>query len=116
MAGMRRAFLIPAFVFALLTLAGHAQDQPAPPIHGFARDRVAAQRDLEHRFDTQLSTANLTAWLKQMAGRPHHAGSPHGKANAEFMARLLREWGYQVEITQYDVLFPTPTVRVVELL
>ena len=98
------------------SLAGHAQDRPAAPaIHGFARARLDAQRDLERRFDAQLSTANLTAWLERLAGRPHHAGSPHGKANVEFMAGLLREWGYQVEIAQYDVLFPTPKTRVVEL-
>ena len=112
---MRRAFFIPVAVLALLPLVGHAQDQPSTSIHGFVRGRVDAQRDLERRFDAQISTANLTAWLKQMAGRPHHAGSPHGKANAEFMASLLREWGYQVEIEQYDVLFPTPTTRLVEL-
>ncbi len=112
---MRRAFLIPAAILALLPLVGHAQDQPSAPIHGFAAGRLETQRDLERRFDAQLSTANLTAWLKQMAGRPHHAGSPHGKANVEFMAALLRDWGYQVEIKQYDVLFPTPTTRVVEL-
>ena len=100
----------------MCSLAGHAQDRPAAPaIHGFARARLDAQRDLERRFDAQLSTANLTAWLERLAGRPHHTGSPHGKANAEFMAGLLREWGYQVEIAQYDVLFPTPTTRVVEL-
>ncbi|HTV00894.1 MAG TPA: transferrin receptor-like dimerization domain-containing protein [Luteitalea sp.] len=112
---MRRALLLPAAGVLLMTLGGHAQTQPAAPIHGFAPGRLDAQRDLERRFDGQLSTANLTAWLKQIAGRPHHAGSPHGKANAEFMAGLLREWGYQVEIAQYDVLFPTPLTRVVEL-
>src|SRR5690606_37964545 len=38
------------------------------------------------------------------------------KANAEFMAGLLRSWGYDVEITDYQVLLPTPTLRRVELL
>jgi hypothetical protein len=42
-------------------------------------------------------------------------GSPHGTANAEFMASLLGEWGYRVEIKRYDVLFPTPRTRLVEL-
>ncbi len=115
MARMRRALPLLALLVLLTSLAGHAQDRPAAPIHGFASTRVQAQHDLERRFDAQISTANLTAWLKQMAGRPHHAGSPHGKANAEFMARLLREWGYQVEIKQYDVLFPSPKTRVLEL-
>lgn len=115
MTPMRRVSSTLAVLFLVSSLAGHAQDRPAAPISGFSPARQEAQRDLERRFDEQVSTANLTAWLKQLAGRPHHAGSPHGKANAEFMAKLLREWGYQVEIKQYDVLFPTPKVRVVEL-
>jgi N-acetylated-alpha-linked acidic dipeptidase len=115
MAGMRPALPLLAALLCVATLTGHAQDRPADPMHGFAPARVQPQRDLERRFDDQISTANLTAWLKQLAGRPHHAGSPHGKANVEFMAKLLREWGYQVEITQYDVLFPTPKTRLLEL-
>ena len=116
MARMRRALPLIAVLLLVTSLAGHAQDRPAAPsIHGFGRARLDAQRDLERRFDAQLSTANLAAWMARMAGRPHHAGSPHGKANAEFMAGLLREWGYQVEIARYDVLFPTPTTRLVEL-
>lgn len=116
MARMRRARLLTvvALVFAL-SPAGGAQDRAARPIYGFAPSRVEAQQSLEARFDAQLSAANLEAWLARMAGRPHHAGSPHGKANVDFMAALLREWGYQVEIAQYDVLFPTPRTRVVEL-
>ena len=116
MARMRRALPLIAVLLLVTSLAGHAQDRPAASsIHGFGRARLDAQRDLERRFDAQLSTANLAAWMARMAGRPHHAGSPHGKANAEFMAGLQREWGYQVEIARYDVLFPTPTTRLVEL-
>ncbi len=115
MTRMRPALSLLAALLFVTSLVGHAQDRPPAQIHGFAPARLQAQRDLEQRFDAQLSTANLTAWLKQLAGRPHHAGSPHGKANAEFMARLLREWGYQVEIKQYDVLFPTPKSRRLEL-
>src|SRR6186713_738647 len=98
MARMHRARprLAALVLFLVSSLSGHAQDRPAAPaIHGFARARLDAQRDLEQRFDAQLSTANLTAWLERLAGRPHHTGSAHGKANAEFMAGLLREWGYQ---------------------
>ena len=115
MTGMRPALSLLASLLCVTSLVGHAQDRPAASIHGFVPARLDAQRALEARFDAQLSTANLKAWLTQLAGRPHHAGSPHGKANVDFMARLLREWGYQVEITQYDVLFPTPTLRRLEL-
>ena len=115
MTGMRPALSLLVSLLCVTSLVGHAQDRPAAPIHGFVPARLDAQRALEARFDGQVSTANLKAWLTQLAGRPHHAGSPHGKANVDFMARLLREWGYQVEITQYDVLFPTPTLRRLEL-
>ena len=115
MTGMRPALSLLASLLCVTSLVGHAQDRPAASIHGFVPARLDAQRALEARFDAQLSTANLKAWLTQLAGRPHHAGSPHGKANVDFMARLLREWGYQLEITQYDVLFPTPTLRRLEL-
>ncbi|MGV3516312.1 transferrin receptor-like dimerization domain-containing protein [Luteitalea sp.] len=112
---MRPALSLLASLLCVTSLVGHAQDRPAASIHGFVPARLDAQRALEARFDAQVSTSNLKAWLTQLAGRPHHAGSPHGKANVDFMARLLREWGYQVEITQYDVLFPTPTLRRLEL-
>ncbi len=115
MTGMRPALSLLASLLCVTSLVGHAQDRPAASIHGFVPARLDAQRALEARFDAQVSTANLKAWLTQLAGRPHHAGSPHGKANVDFMARLLRDWGYQVEITQYDVLFPTPTLRRLEL-
>ena len=115
MTRMTRALpLIAALIFSS-ALAGHAQHDAAGPIYGFSKARLSAQHDLERRFDEQVSTANLTAWLERLAGRPHHAGSPHGKDNVEFMAALLREWGYRVEIARYDVLFPTPRRRVVEL-
>lgn len=112
---MRPAYVSLVALLLLTTLPGHAQDRPSTTIHGFTASRLQAQQDLERRFDAEFSTANLTAWLKQLAARPHHAGSPHGKANVDFMARLLREWGYQVEVTQYDVLFPTPKTRLLEL-
>ncbi|MES1221705.1 MAG: PA domain-containing protein, partial [Bacteroidota bacterium] len=47
---------------------------------------------------------------------PHHVGSPQDKANAEFIANLFKQWGYETEIASYYVLFPTPKTRVVELL
>ena len=49
--------------------------------------------------------------MHRLAARPHHLGSPYGKDNAEFIAGLFRSWGYDVAITDYQVLFPTPILR-----
>jgi N-acetylated-alpha-linked acidic dipeptidase len=88
--------------------------QTPPPIYGF--NDSAKQQALEAKFDASLSRANLEAWMKRLAARPHHTGSAYDKENAEFMASLFKSWGYDTAIERFDVLFPTPKVRVVELI
>jgi N-acetylated-alpha-linked acidic dipeptidase len=62
-----------------------------------------------------MNRDNLSRWMKRMTAKPQHLGSPYGKENAEFMLSLFREWGYEAEIETFYALFPTPKVRVVEL-
>ena len=85
------------------------------PMLGFSEEGAAQQRALEAQYDALLNKDNLSQWMKRMTARPQHVGSPHAKENAEFMVALFREWGYEAELETYHVLFPTPTVRVVEL-
>ena len=54
--------------------------------------------------------------MERLAGRPHHVGSPHGKDNAYFMAALFRSWGYATRIETFQILFPTPRERRLQLL
>ncbi|HEX4494465.1 MAG TPA: M28 family metallopeptidase, partial [Thermoanaerobaculia bacterium] len=54
-------------------------------------------------------------WMQRITSHPHHVGSPWDKSNAEFMAGLFRSWGYQTEIEQFKVLFPTPKTRLLEM-
>lgn len=103
-------------LIALLLVAAlgtaHAQTKN---ITGFTREGAEAQLKLEEKFDAQIKAENLDAWLKKMTLRPHHVGSAYGKVNAEFMRDLLRSWGWEAEIESYQVLFPTPKVRVLEM-
>ena len=113
----RRSFR-PPVVLVLLCALLSAQAAPAADekaMTGFAAESAAAQRALESRFDALLKKENMREWMRRLSARPHHVGSPYGKANAEFMAGLFKSWGYETAIEQYDVLFPTPTVRVLEL-
>ena len=50
-----------------------------------------------------------------MTAKPHHLGSPFGKEVAEFIAEQFRSWGYETEIEKFDVLFPTPKQRLLEM-
>lgn len=98
----------------LLTTTTLTAQTATPPIYGFADP--AKQHALEKQFDAKLSRDNLRNWMKRMTARPHHLGSPYGKENAEFMAALFKSWGYETAIEQFDVLFPTPKTRVVEMI
>src|SRR5690349_6602999 len=84
-------------------------------ITGFTKESADVQRAAEEKFDSYLKASNLDQWMKKMAARPHHLGSAYGKENAEYMRDLFKSWGYDARIETYKVLFPTPKVRVVEL-
>ena len=110
-----RRFVIPAgFLLSSLLLAS-SPSQNDKPLLGFTSDGAAEQLRLESRYDALLRAQNLNDWMRFLASRPHHVGSPHGKAAAEFIAAQFRSWGYETRIEQFDVLFPTPKVRVLEL-
>ena len=87
----------------------------AAEIQGFSPNGAAAQAQLERRFDSGLSAAELRSWMQQMAAEPNHVGSAHDKANAEFQLRSFREWGWDASIETFSVLYPTPREVSVEL-
>src|SRR5580698_365258 len=94
----------------------HAPAAAAAGIQGFSSSGAAAQTQLERRFDSDLSAADLRSWMQQMASEPNHVGSAHDKANAEFQLRNFREWGWDASIETFSVLYPTPREVSVELL
>lgn len=82
---------------------------------GYSKESGEAQLKAEEKFDSYLSTKNVDDWIKRLSARPHHVGSPYGKANAEYMRDLFKSWGYDAELETYYVLFPTPKSRLLEL-
>ena len=83
---------------------------------GYSKESTDAQFKLEEKFDANLQSKNIDGWIKHLSARPHHVGSPYGKQNAEFMRDLFKSWGYDANIETYQVLFPTPKERLLELL
>jgi N-acetylated-alpha-linked acidic dipeptidase len=106
---MKKLNLILLFLFSIVTAN-------AQKIMGFTDANATKQTDWEKQFDAQLSAKNQDTWMQFLSSHPHHVGSPQDKANAEYMANLFRSWGYQTEIAEYYVLFPTPKTRLLELL
>lgn len=73
------------------------------------------QSALEADFDAVLNSKNLDEWMQHMSSKPHHVGSPWGKQNAEFIAEKFRSWGFVTEIETFEVLLPTPKIRILEM-
>ena len=82
---------------------------------GYASTSSKTERDWEAKFRALPDTANLRAYMQRLTARPHHVGSPYDKDNAEWILARLKEWGLDAKIETYDVLFPTPKERLVEL-
>lgn len=82
---------------------------------GFRPENVRHQRSTESKFDAELQPDSLREWMKRLSARPHHIGSAYGKENAEFLKSKYSLWGFDAGIEEFDVLFPTPKSRLLEM-
>lgn len=113
-AAVRQAWLcIAAGLLALAT--AHAAGAGESAAFGFSPSQGARQQALEQRFDGELNPADLRAWLQRLSSAANHVGSPHDKANAEFVRDLFRQWGWDAQIEVFEVLYPTLRAHSLEL-
>jgi N-acetylated-alpha-linked acidic dipeptidase len=87
-----------------------------PPMLGFTAEGAAEQRELESQYDALLKAENLSEWMQLSTSEPIYVGSPHNREMADWMVEQFRSWGYEAELAEYHVLFPTPRIRELELL
>jgi N-acetylated-alpha-linked acidic dipeptidase len=99
----------------LFTVAGTAAAAPPTQLFGFSADETAAQRSIEQRFDADLKPEDLSAWMKNLASEANHIGSPHDKANAEFVRDQFKSWGWDAQIEEFYPLYPTLQHHTLEL-
>ena len=104
--------LLFGLALALPAGPGRAADRP---LLGMSLATTAAERSLEERFDASLDAAKLRGAMQRLSARPHALGSPYGRENAQFLAEQFRSFGYETVIEEFEVLFPTPRQRRLEL-
>src|SRR3954466_9251283 len=75
----------------------------------------AQNRSFEVRFRDIPDPARIRATMQRLSARPHHVGSPYDKDNAEWILARFKEWGWDAQIDTFDVLFPTPKERLLEM-
>ena len=95
--------------------AGLGAWDEGPGIRGFSLAGTGTQREWETRFRGLPATANLREYVRRLSARPHHVGSPYDKDNAEWLLAQLKGWGLDAHIETFEVLFPSPRERAVEM-
>ena len=85
------------------------------PLPGYSVQSSQAERDWETKFRAIPDPANLRETMRLLSARPHHVGSPYDKQNAQWILARFKEWGFDAHIETFNVLFPTPKVRLLEM-
>jgi len=83
---------------------------------GYSPSAGQAEREWEAKFRAIPDPANLREYMRRLSARPHHVGSAYDKDNAEWILAHFKQWGLDAHIETFDVLFPTPKVRVLEMI
>jgi len=73
------------------------------------------QKQLESSFDSHLSSENIGKTIKELTLKPHYLGSPASKEVAENLLTKFKSYGWDAAIETYQVLFPSPKVRILEM-
>jgi N-acetylated-alpha-linked acidic dipeptidase len=102
-------------VLSVLTFAIQAADS-VPKLRGFSQEASAAEIQWEQKFREIPQQDRMRENMRRLSARPHHVGSPYDKDNAEWILAQLKSWGLDAHIETFDVLFPTPRERGMELI
>ena len=88
----------------------------SPTFLGYSAQGAGVQRGWERKFRDGVAPDNIREYMRRLTARPHHVGSAYDKDNGEWILAKFEEWGFAARIETFNVLFPTPKVRVLEML
>ena len=89
-----------------------AEDEP---LQGFTRANSATEREWESKFRAIPSPDNQREYMRRLSARPHNVGTAYDKENADWILSKFKEWGWDAKIETFNVLYPTPKERVLEM-
>jgi N-acetylated-alpha-linked acidic dipeptidase len=84
-------------------------------ISGFSDSGTSEELKREKIFDELISRENIGLNIRDLSAVPHNLGSPGGKEVAEKIQQKFRDDGFDVRMDVYQVLFPEPKIRILEM-
>jgi N-acetylated-alpha-linked acidic dipeptidase len=112
---MRRIGLLTASSVAAIALLPITTPRSTDNLPGFTAQSARIELDWESKFAAIPSPDTIRQNMRRLSARPHHVGSPYDHDNAEWLLARFKSFGWDAHIEQFDVLFPTPRERLVEL-
>src|ERR1700728_1236151 len=103
---------------AVLVLTGWtllAPTAPAPSLKVFSPEAMRAEAEREQKFRAIPSPDILRENMRLLTAHPHHIGSPYGEQNEKWITSQFQQWGWDTHVETFNVLFPTPVDRLVEM-
>jgi len=85
-------------------------------VTGFTEKSSLKELQVESNFDSLLKASDINNNIRELSAKPHHIGSAGGKEVAENILAKYKSWGWDAKIETYQVLFPSPKTRVLELI
>jgi N-acetylated-alpha-linked acidic dipeptidase len=86
-----------------------------PVLSGFSAESSRAERQWEDKFKAIPNPQLMRDYMQRLSARPHNVGTAYDKDNAEWLAAKFKEFGLDTHIETFEILFPTPKERAVEL-
>ncbi len=114
---MELRWICASLVAVTLTQPVQPQSSPEQPssLLGYSSQAVSPQKEWEKKFRDGVVPGHIRENMRRLSARPHHVGSAYDRDNAEWILAKFKEWGFDAHIETFNVLFPTPKERIVEM-
>ena len=110
---MKKQSILFFSLMLLIITASHLTSNAQNTLLGFKS--ADKENKIEKDFDAQLSAKRIGENIKLLSSVPHHMSSVGGKFVADQIAKTFRENGWDTKIETYQILFPTPITRLLEM-
>lgn len=84
-------------------------------MRGYSQTQAKEEASWEEKMRAIPRADLLKEYMKVLSAEPHHVGSAYDKKNAEWILSKFKEFGLNASIEEFEVLFPTPKERLLEM-
>ncbi len=86
------------------------------PVRGFSPASLPQEKKWEEKARLLPESTRIGAYMKRMSAKPHLAGTPASREVAEYALGLMKSWGLDAHIEEFEALLPRPQSRLLEVL